>query len=402
MQLSNRDARRLFVNQQGLFRMDQFGRGKNAVLRSVRQLGYVQIDTISVVNRAHEHVLANRVSNFGPAMLESLLESRLIFEYWGHAAAYLPFEHYRYSIPVMKGWRASRTWDTKLAQEILTRIRREGPLQSRDFEDNRKNRKSGWWDWKPAKQVLDCLFLAGELMVSRREGFRKVFDLPEKVIPGHVDTSEPSRDEWALFIAESMSRALGVATEDDLAYSLSTIRRLSKVYLRPALKGAINRLVEEGTLTAAKVAGADHFVRTDLLNKLPLRLVKRELRTLSPFDNLVINRKRLSRLFGFDYQLECYLPESKRQYGYFALPVLWGDQLVGRLDAKADRKRKHLVIKNLVLEPQCRVTDELHAGLVTGIRTLGASNHCETVTIEGAKPADLAGTLARDLEEPPG
>ena len=395
--LSKKEARRLFINQQGLLRKDQFGRGKNAVLKSIRQKGYVQIDTISVIHRAHEHVLHSRVSNYQPRMLGALCASRDVYEYWGHAAAFLPFENYRYSIPMMQGWAASREVDRKLARKVIDRIRQEGPLQSRDFEDNRQNKQSGWWEWKPAKQVLEHLFLSGELMVTKREGFQKVYDLPENVIPAGFDTSAPTEDEWALFIADSMSRALGVATDADLAWPLATIRRLSRVSLTPALKRAIAQLTEAGTLTRVQVGSLNCLVRTELLDLLPLRLGKRELRLLSPFDNLIINRKRLAQLFDFDYQIECYVPADKRVYGYFVLPILWGDALPGRLDAKADRSRKHLQIKNLVLEPGQKVTGELTAALTSGIHALASSNGCETAEVERTTPSGLKAALNKVL-----
>ena len=396
--LSQRDARRLFINQQGLLRRDQFGRGKGAVLKSIRQKGYVQIDTISVIHRAHEHVLHSRVSNYQPKMLSALCQSRHVYEYWGHAAAFLPFEHYRYSIPVMQGWAASRKVNKKLASQVMARIRQEGPLQSKDFEDTRrKGKSSGWWEWKPAKQALEHLFLSGDLMVTRRDGFQKVYDLPENVIPAGVDTSTPSQGEWARFILGSMSQAYGVATDADLAWPLATIRRLARVNLAPALKQAITELTEEGTLTRVRVGQLDCLVRTELLDLLPLRLGKRELRLLSPFDNLIINRRRLMQLFGFDYQLECYVPAAKRVYGYFVLPMLWGDALPGRLDAKADRASKQLLIRNLVLEPRQKATAELATALTSGIQALAGSNGCETTLVEKASPAGLKGELNKRL-----
>ncbi len=402
MHLSNREARRLFLNQQGLLRRNQFGRGKNAVLKSIQRKGYVQIDTISVINRAHEHVLSSRVENFAPRMLDTLTKNRDIYEYWGHAAAFLPFENYRFSLPVMRGWADSRTWNKQLAEHITSRIRAEGPLQSRDFEDSRQNKTTGWWDWKPAKQVLEHLFLSGELMVTRREGFQKVFDLPENVIPDHVDTSLPTNEEWAHFIVDSMAEALGVATEYDLSYSLGTVRRLAKVNLRPAVKQAIADKVASGELVQVDVEGKPYLLKAGLEDTLPLRLAKKEVRILSPFDNLVINRKRTSALFDFDYLLECYLPEEKRVYGYFTLPILYGDELIGRLDAKAERKQQHLVVKNLVLEPSQlepsgKAAPELIDALAIGIRDLGTCNNCESWKVTRSTPAALKAPLNKAL-----
>ena len=150
--------RRIALNQQGLLRADSFGRGKAATLRAIERIGYVQIDTISVVERAHHHVLGSRVANYRPTMLEQLVRERKLFEYWFHAAAWLPMADYRYSLPRMRQLNGERNWfkdgDRKLMRGILARIEAEGPLRTRDFEEAREG-NSGWWDWKPAKQALE-------------------------------------------------------------------------------------------------------------------------------------------------------------------------------------------------------------------------------------------------------
>ena len=146
MELTQSDARKLFLKQQGLLRDNEFGRGKIATNKAIQRLSYVQIDTISVINRAHEHVLYNRVANYNPTHLEKLVHEREVFEYWSHAAAFLPFKDFRYSLPVMKGFRNTRQCNEKLKTEVLARIRAEGPLQSRDFEDTSSKKRCGWWE----------------------------------------------------------------------------------------------------------------------------------------------------------------------------------------------------------------------------------------------------------------
>ena len=398
MNLSLRDARKLFLKQQGLLRDQEFGRGKNALHKVIHRLGYLQIDTISVVNRAHEHVPATRIENFAPAHLDRLMRERAIFEYWSHAAAFLPFEHYRYSLPVMQGWRTTRSCDRKLAAQILARIRDEGPLQSRDFEDTRNNKRGGWWEWKPAKRVLEHLFLSGELMVTRREGFQKVFDRPENVIPTQVNTTMPTMDEWARHLVMSMVEALGIATEMEIGYARSTIQRLAKINLKPVIRKAIDELLNRGTLQAVLIDDQTYYTLHELLDHLPARVTRSQVKILSPFDNTVINRKRTRTLFDFDYQLECYLPAEKRQYGYFSLPLLYGDELIGRMDAKADRKSKTLLINHIAFETGVTLNDQLTTALVRGVARFGRDHGCEAVRLSRCTPAGFGKPLRAILE----
>ena len=171
-------------------------------------------------------------------------------------------------------------------------------------------------------------------MVSHRQGFQKVFDLPENIIPALVDTSTPDLREWSIFIVRSMVDALGLATEYDLGYAKGTIRRLSKVNISAPIREAIKTSCEEGELVEISVDGCLYYCRPATLDLLPIRASEETVKLLSPFDNLVINRRRTLELFDFDYQIECYLPSHKRRYGYFSLPILYGDALIGRGDSQ--------------------------------------------------------------------
>lgn len=398
MDLTLRDARKVFLKQQGLLRDNEFGRGKNALRKAIKRLGYLQIDTISVVNRAHEHIPATHIENFERAHLDRLMKEREIFEYWSHAEAFMPFEHYRYSLPVMQGWRDSRECDRKLAGQIIERIREEGPLQSRDFEDSENKKRGGWWEWKPAKRVLEHLFISGELMVTRREGFQKVFDLPENVIPDHIDTSTPTLEEWARHMVLTQVQALGLATELEIGYARSTIQRLARINLKAEVKDAIDALIIEGTLQAIEISDQTYYTTTELLEHLPLRVARNQVRILSPFDNSIINRKRTQALFDFDYQLECYLPAPKRKFGYFSLPLLYGDELIGRMDAKADRKTSTLIINHLAFEEHLKLSDQLTVSLRRGIEKFYVDHGCDTITLKTCTPRNFSKTLKPILE----
>lgn len=348
--------RRIALNQQGLLKNESFGRGKQAALRAIKKLGYVQIDTISVVERAHHHVLWSRVGNYRPHILDQLVRERQIFEYWFHAASWLPMTNYRFSLPRMSNLNGERNWfnscDPKLIKYILKRIEAEGPLRARDFEDSRQG-KAGWWDWKPAKQALEQLFMQGELMVSRREGFQKVYDLPERVLPDWVDTRVPDMDEYAGHLIDTSLRSHGFATFKTFHY-LRTGKKL-----RTALMQQLNERIASKSIVSIKPGNNDYFCEPELLEAKAPRSQAR-VKILSPFDNAIIQRQRVSDVFDFNYQIECYVPESKRQYGYFSLPVLYRDKFVGRADCKAHRKAKILEVKFLHMETE---VDEQFTGL---------------------------------------
>jgi hypothetical protein len=368
--------RRIALNQQGLLKTDSFGRGKQATLRAIEHLGYVQIDTISVVERAHHHVLRSRVSNYESKFLDQLVRERKVFEYWFHAAAWLPMRDYRFALPRMTQKNGERNWfencDRKLTNHVLERIEAEGPLRARDFEDTRKGKKE-WWDWKPAKQALEQLFMQGELMVSAREGFQKVYDLPERVLPDGVDTRQPSRTEYADHLIDISLRAHGFATQRSITY----LRRGKG--LRDAVAEQLQARMDAGLLTTVKLAGNAIAYLDPVLLETRAPRCNAVVRILSPFDNAIIQRDRSRDVFDFDYQIECYVPQHKRQYGYFCLPLLYRDRFVGRIDCKAHRSKKQLEIKSVYIER--KVDAEFVSALCEAVKSFAEFNGCKEVAI---------------------
>jgi hypothetical protein len=279
-----------------------------------------------------------------PGYRTEWLERAPVFEYWAHAAAYLPWRDFRYTLARKRRIRErGHDWfqvDEELASQVLERIRAEGPLMARDFEAPK--RTAGWWDWKPAKRALEYLFMAGDLMVTRR-GFQKVFDLTERVLPPETDLRVPTPVEQAQWYVERALDAWGLVARDEIGYQ----RREHTDEIDAALADG----EEAGALVRVAVEGIDktpYWTRTaDLSGLDALPRTKRELRILSPFDPFVIHRRRINRLFGFDFAIECYLPPAKRSFGYFALPLLEGDAFVGLLDAKVDRAAGTLLVQNL-------------------------------------------------------
>ena len=377
--------RRIALHQQGLLRNESFGRGKGAVLRAIEQIGYVQIDTISVVERAHHHVLGSRVANYRPAMLEQLVRERKLFEYWFHAAAWMPMTDYRFSLPRMHQLNGERHWfrgsNPRLMHEILARIAAEGPLRARDFEDTRQ-RNSGWWDWKPAKQALEQLFMQGELMVSAREGFQKVYDLPERVLPDWVDTRMPDLDEFAEHLIDTSLRAHGFVTLVSVTY----LRKGQA--LREAVKRQLQGRVEQGLLIQQPLGkSCNVYIDPERLETQAPRSIA-QVRILSPFDNLLIQRQRCREVFGFDYQIECYVPEPLRQFGYFCLPLQYRDHLVGRIDCKAHRAQARLEVKSVHIEKP--VGEDFPELLSAALKSFASFNGCEHIDVSDTHHSDSA------------
>jgi len=376
--------RRIALNQQGLLKTEFFGRGKRATLRAIEQLGYVQIDTISVVERAHHHVLWSRVPNYRPKFLEQLVKQRLVFEYWFHAAAWLPMSEYRFALPRMATMNGERNWfevsDRKLTDSILRRIETEGPLRARDFADTREV-NNGWWDWKPAKQALEQLFMRGELMVSGREGFQKVYDLCERVLPDWVDRSMPSLDEYASHLIDTTLRAHGFASLVSMTYL-----RKGKP-LRDAVKQQLQQRLETNLLTTVDLGDNNPvYIDPELLESRAPRS-SAQVRILSPFDNAVIQRQRGREIFAFDYQIECYVPAPLRQFGYFCLPIMYRDRLVGRIDCKAHRNNSALEIRSLYIEQ--KVGADFIELLCQAMRSFATFNNCTRLQVQSASSSDL-------------
>lgn len=376
--ISRQDARRLVLNAQGLGRRDPFGLGPAAVQRVIEHLSYIQIDTISVVERAHHHVVWNRVSDYAPPVLHRLqAEDRTVFEYWSHAAAFLPIRDFRFSLPRKKLYAdGERHWfrhNKKVMKLVLERIQAEGPLQAKDFEAPRGRKSAGWFDWKPAKIALEQLYLAGALMVRERKGFQKVYDLTERVLPPGVDTRFPSAEEIARHWIENALRSQGLCAEPEIRY-------LRKGHRKELMK-VLREMEEDGKIVRLSLEGDEkthYYAEKETLSGLSSRRTSKYMEILSPFDSLVIQRKRLQKIFDFDYQIECYVPAPKRKYGYFCLPVLSGDRLVGRIDAKADREAKKLVVKRLFIESADFDEDSLDGAL----QRFSEFNGCSEYKIE--------------------
>ncbi len=387
--------RHLTLESQGLVKVSPFGAGKNAVLSAIEHLGYLQIDTLSIVERAHHHTLWTRIPDYKTEYLDELVKERKVFEYWFHAASYTPMKDFRFVLPQMLEVKKSKTHycnaDPKVMQYILDVIRAEGPKRAKDFQS--ETTKSGsWWNWKPAKIALERLFLQGDLMISSRDGIQKVYDLTENVLPNSVDTTMPTEYEFAQYLVETYLRAYGFTTFKQITH----LKKDSK--LRANIKKALETMLEEGTIQEVDIEGIPPvFIESNLLEQT-IKQARPDIKLLSPFDNSIIHRERTKQLFGFDYKIECYTPKEKRKYGYFCLPVLFGDTFIGRIDCKAHRKEKRLEIINLHIENQNLGIELWVKSFVETISRFATFNGCESLKLTKVNPHKLSSTLKRAIE----
>ncbi len=377
---------------------------RRLVLDTIRRMHALQIDTISVVNRSPYFVLWSRLGHYQPQWLDDLLTEGHLFEYWSHEACFLPIEDfalYRHRMLGAEdmGWRYNRAWAQKhgdIMEQTLAYVRENGPVRSADFRRN-DGKKGGWWEWKPEKRALETLFSAGELMIARRHNFHRVYDVRERVLPDWSDDRLPTPDTVRRQLVLKAVQALGVAP----ARWIPDYFRTKKNDTLPHVRA----LAEEGLLLRARVEGwpdeayihPDHapIVRSAASGKLRPSLTT----LLSPFDPLVWHRERALHMFGFDYRLECYTPAPKRRYGYFVLPVLHRDKIVGRLDAKAHRSTGVFEVKAWYSEPGVVIDETTAIALAEAIRSCAEWHGTPRVAFGTAGPAEAGTELARLLAD---
>lgn len=398
-------VRILAVVKQGLHRRPATA-DRQTLLETIRRIGLLQLDSINVVARSHYLVMLSRVGVYDCTDLDALLyPERQLLEQWAHAACLIPIEHYPYFQPAIAarrqldlygGWARERLGEDPQAtlDAILATIRERGPVASSDFEDSRA-RRGKWWDWKPAKAALEILFDQGDLAVSRRVNFQRYYDLSERVLPADLRAAGLTLEDWRRWATRQSVHHLGVAT----ATHASDYYRQKKAPMRAAIKS----LVAEGVLLPVSVEGwvEPAYVDVDdlpLVAEIEAGGQRPTLTTfLSPFDNLIWDRRRVAELFGFDYRIETYTPPAGRKHGYYVMPILHRGRLVGRLDPKADRAAGRLLARALYLEPGVEVSDELVDGIATALRELAAFHGMEPVIVERSEPEELKAAVAERL-----
>ena len=384
--LPNRTARHLFLHHHALGSAPA-GAGKGDDLRDlIARLGFVQIDSINTVARAHHHILWSRRPAYRPRALKLLHErDRALFEHWTHDAAIIPTEflpHWklRFARDAARMRSRYRNWhgdefQTKL-RDVMDHVRSHGPVGSGDVGKDEARSKGGWWEWHPSKTALEYLWRSGQLAVTRRDGFAKIYDLAERVYAPCDTPEEAQTIEWACNAA--LDR-LGFASAGDL--------RDFWFKLTPAeCKAWVERARARGDVIEVDVAAADgslrpHFIRPEVLAaSATLPPPPNRLRILSPFDPALRDRKRAERLFGFHYRIEVFVPEAKRQYGYYVFPILEGDRLIARIDTRARRAEGTLDVAALWPEAGITFGKGRLARLEAELARLAKFAGCERIT----------------------
>lgn len=377
--LTKSQARKIILHAAGLSKRAQFGKGREAVYKVIDHLGYIQIDTIYVVERAHHHVFAARVPDYKLEWLEELQEDGRVFEFLTSDSGYLPMTDFRFSLPVKHSNANNRKdlaqADINLMNKVLDRVARDGPLTVKDFDNDRVEASSGWWDWRPSKIALERLYRDGRLMVTRKRDFQKVYDLPINIVPDDIDTTMPTPEEFARHVIKRVLKSLGIGYANEIAWRARYVKN-------NLVKKELEKMVTEGAICSVAIEG----IKTSPLYMLPGYKNKKiqlsdEVFILSPFDVLNVFRRRLSVFFDFDYQVECFVPQPKRKYGYFSLPILAGDLFVARMDAKADRKQKILTVNNLHFEP-VKLSKAVIEKLTDALTAFAKFNQCKDIVIK--------------------
>ncbi len=390
-QISNAEARRLALGAQGFSDPRPTGRvDRRHLRRAVDRMGLIQIDSVNVLVRSQELPLFARLGPHPRTLIDDATRHGDLFEFWVHEACHVPIELYPLQRWAMRGharWKSLRQWaaaNEELVSGVLDRVRTEGPLVASDLA-MRDRPKGTWWDWDDGKRALEHLFRTGDVAARRRPNdFARLYDLAERVIPADVLAQPgPPAEVAKKELLVRAARHHGVGTASDLTdyHRLSHTRTL------------LAELVDEGRLLPATVEGwtKPAFLHPDVT--LPRKVTARAL--LSPFDPVVWNRDRIERLFGFHYRIEIYVPAAKRQYGYYVLPFLLGDELVARVDLKADRPNRRLLVQSAFGEPgidERDVADELAVELTSMARWLGLD-----AGIQVASRGDLALELQRSV-----
>ena len=346
IQLTSAQARSLWLHAQRLDTPAPFGAGPEATPAAVAHLGYLQIDTIYVIERSHHHILHTRIPSYRREHLQQAQSiDKTVFEYWTHALSYLPTESLRFYVRHMRQeWERRVVWSGTVSQgdlrRVVSRIRRQGAITIRDIDtDVLVDKDYAWASRKPSKRALEAAFYQGLVTISHRAGMLKTYELLTRHFGWARRPRAATERETLNYLLDRALRSQGVVSLESVCYQ--------DVPRRPAMRRLVEARVRRKELVPVHVEGAGpvlHWMPPDALDTLP-QTSEAQVHILSPFDPLVIQRKRLRLFFDYEYRFEAYVPKHKRVFGYFLCPVLLGDRIVAALDLKTDRQRQQLLVQ---------------------------------------------------------
>ncbi|TFG26610.1 winged helix-turn-helix domain-containing protein [Candidatus Thorarchaeota archaeon] len=396
-EISIEEARDYILDAQGLRTTNPC----KSVIDVARRIHNIQIDTISVLSRSHNITTFNRYDKYEDGQIWNELKKGNLFEFWSHSICLMPIETYPYYKWIAnsyakrtKGWPVE--WGVKnpqIVEEVYNHVKKNGPTASRDIGSSGSKRE-GWWDWKVEKHALEYLFTTGRLMIAFREKFQKYYDLTERVLPSSIPNESLSDQEAAEFAAVICVKSLGLASWQDVKLYTGTMVYRDLWGSTKKLQLYLESLVDAGKLGKVSIPGVQetYYILKSRVNKLQnFRLISEPgpMKFICPFDNVIRERHLPSKLWSFDYKIEAYTPPPERRYGYFVLPILYGNKFVGRLDAKVHREKSIFEVKALFLESENWSEDDVLSAFRIGLNKFAQFHGCEEIIIGTVTPKKM-------------
>ena len=397
IELSLPKARQFIIQKQGILTQNP----AQSVLEVAKRIHNIQIDTISVVARSHDLTVFTRFPKYEEKTIWELQRRKQLFESISHALCLLPISAYPFYNWLMTIYRQSpkssywSKWiqsNQHVIDQVYTAIKQQGALSSKDFKVPSERKSKGWWAWKSEKRALEYLFHTGQLLIQYRKGFQKFYDLPERVLPPRIDHEPMPIDEIPSYLSDQTFASFGIGNHQEMrCYLNSRATRYLWNNKPERITNFLDEQVKETKLTQVMIntIKEPQYIRTQdldlLLNDAPGST--KQVYLINPFDNLIRERALLAKYWQFNYTLEAYIPPTKRKYGYYLMPILDGQQFIGRLEPKLHRKERILEIKSIFFEPEYAATRQSFERLYTGIRAFAEFHKCDQILMGTVSPA---------------
>jgi uncharacterized protein YcaQ len=396
IEVSLEEARSFVLDVQGL-RTDKPGK---SVMNVANRIHNIQIDTISVVTRSHNLITWNRFPKYKEGDVWKAQREGKLFEWWSHAMCLMPMETYPFTAWRKQAypndlWKSFKKWSVEnkdTIEEVYRKVKKDGVVNSASLGE-RKAKSDGWWDWKVEKRALEYLFYTGRLMVPYRKGFQKFYDLTERVLPSGISSEPVSDEEAAEFVIRTTLASLGLASQEDVRTYMGRMpSRTLWNNKASAVENSLEEFVQTDEIVEVSISGLKdrYFSLKKNIGKLRKSSVGTSedvpVKFLSPFDNIMRERHYPKKIWDFEYTIECYTPAEKRKYGYFALPLLDGVDMAGRVDAKMHRKEKVMELKALYLESDFWKSSDGIERLVAGFKEFSKFHNAERIELGRVNP----------------